>query len=49
MDNKFEKPINEVHSVLRQMAEEKKAMRQYFKQHGTYVGYSGKASFARPF
>lgn len=46
---KFEKPINEVHAVLRKMAEDKKAMREYFKQHGTYVGYPKQSSFARPF
>ena len=41
--------INTVHKMLRQMAEDKKEMAKYFKEHGTYNGYNGQSKFARPF
>lgn len=41
--------INSVHAMLRQMAEDKRQMTEYFKTHGTYKGYQGQVKFARPF
>lgn len=44
-----QKCVNAVHAMLRQMAEDKRKMAEYFKKHGTYNGYEGQAKFARPF
>lgn len=44
-----QKCVNAVHAMLRQMAEDKRQMAEYFKKHGTYNGYEGQAKFARPF